>query len=101
MQSTLALVTRREAAMFNRGSRASLSRLGLIIVAVVLAAMLAVLRSASAATPSSGTLTVTSGPVKYTAGPFVLPNQTPLPAVDSGPECDNPAQPCDDFNLTV
>jgi hypothetical protein len=101
MQSSLASVTRREASMFNRRGRVSVSRLGLLIVAVVLAAVLAVLRSASAATPSSGRLTDTSGPVTYTAGPFVLPNQTPLPAVDSGPECDNPAQPCDDFNLTV
>jgi hypothetical protein len=101
MQSSLTLLTRRGGSMFNRRSRASVSRLALIIVAVVVAAVFAVLRSASAATPSSGTLTDTSGPVTYTAGPFVLPNQTPLPAVDSGPQCDNPAQPCDDFNLTV
>src|SRR5713101_5379959 len=54
-----------------------------------------------AATPSSGTLTDTSGPVTYTAGPFFVANPTPVIEVDSGPECNNPAQPCDDFALTV
>jgi len=54
-----------------------------------------------AATPSSGTLTDTSGPVTYTAGPFFVANPTPVIEVDSGPECSNPAQPCDDFALTV
>jgi hypothetical protein len=54
-----------------------------------------------AATPSSGTLTDTSGPVTYTAGPFFVANPTPVIEVDSGPECNNQAQPCDDFALTV
>src|SRR6266850_410796 len=54
-----------------------------------------------AATPSSGTLTDTSGPVNYTSGPFTGANPTPIPEVDSGPECLNPVQPCDDFALTV
>ena len=54
-----------------------------------------------AATPSSGTLTDTSGPVTYTAGPFTGANPTPVIFVDSGPECFNPVQPCDDFALTV
>src|SRR5436309_3507292 len=54
-----------------------------------------------AATPSSATLTDASGPVAYTAGPFTGANPTPVPQVDSGPECLNPVQPCDDFALTV
>src|SRR5438309_12085983 len=54
-----------------------------------------------ASTPSSGTLTDTSGPVTYTAGPFFVANPTPVIELDSGPECNNPAQPCDDFALTV
>ncbi len=57
--------------------------------------------AARAATPASGTLTDTSGPVTYTAGPFPLANPTPVPLLDSGPECSNPVQPCDDFALTV
>ena len=54
-----------------------------------------------AATPSSGVLTDTSGPINYTAGPFFVANPTPVIELDSGPECNNPAQPCDDFALTV
>lgn len=57
--------------------------------------------TAHGATPAGGTLTDTSGPITYTAGPFALANPTPVPVVDSGPECDNPVQPCDDFALTV
>ena len=53
------------------------------------------------ATPASGTITPTSGPVTYTAGPFSVPNPTPVPLVDSGPECNNPVQPCDEYALTV
>src|SRR5438132_13423984 len=63
------------------------------------AAMLAML--SFAATPSRGTLTDTSGPLTYTAGPFFVANPTPVIELDSGPECNNPAQPCDDFALTV
>lgn len=54
-----------------------------------------------AASPSSGTLTDTSSPLSYTAGPFTVANPTPVLLVDSGPECLNPAQPCDDYALTV
>ena len=54
-----------------------------------------------AATPPNGTLTDVSGPVTYTAGPFNVANPTPLIQVDSGPECNNPSQPCDDYALTV
>ena len=56
---------------------------------------------AGAATPPNGTLTDTSGAVRYDAGPFTVPNPTPIPEVDSGPECNNPQQPCDEFALTV
>src|SRR5260370_12842796 len=54
-----------------------------------------------AATPPSGTLTTTSGPISYTTGQFFVANPTPVIEVDSGPECDNPLQPCDDYALTV
>lgn len=57
--------------------------------------------TARAATPAGGTLTDTSGPLSYTAGPFTVANPTPVLLVDSGPECNNPVQPCDDFALTV
>src|SRR5437763_4813418 len=69
------------------------------LAAVALACVL--LSAAGAATPSSGTLTDTSGPLNYSAGPFPVPNPTPVPVVDSGPECANPVQPCDEFLLTV
>ena len=59
------------------------------------------LMPADAATPPNATLTDTSGPVHYDAGPFTVPNPTPVPEVDSGPECNNPQQPCDEFALTV
>ncbi len=62
---------------------------------------IAIAANAGAATPASGTLTDVSGPITYTAGPFLVPNPTPVPEVDSGPECDNPIQPCDDYALTV
>ncbi len=67
----------------------------------VAALLLAVPLSTRAATPSSGTLSDVSGPLNYTAGPFMAANPTPIPEVDSGPECNNPTQPCDDFALTV
>lgn len=54
-----------------------------------------------AATPPTGTLSDTSPVVTYTAGPFFVANPTPVIEVDSGPECNNPAQSCDDFALTV
>ena len=52
-------------------------------------------------TPPAGTLTPDSGPISYASGPFFIANQSPIPEVDSGPECDNPIQPCDDHVLTV
>jgi PKD domain-containing protein len=82
------------------GSRTR-ARLVLAIALVGLAAAFTVSPAAHGATPSSGTLTDTSGPITYTAGPFALANPTPVPLLDSGPECDNPVQPCDDFALTV
>ena len=54
-----------------------------------------------ASTPPSGTLTDVSGPLNYTAGPFFVANKTPIPEWDTGPECDNPFEPCDDYALTV
>src|SRR5256885_989808 len=54
-----------------------------------------------ASTPSNGTLSESSTVVTYTAGPFFVINPTPVIEVDVGPECDNPAQPCDDFALTT
>ncbi len=54
-----------------------------------------------AATPPSGTLTDTSGPQTYTVAPFTGANPTPVIEVDSGPECNNPSQPCDDYALTI
>ena len=54
-----------------------------------------------AASPSSGTLTTASGPITYSSGPFNVPNPTPIPEVDVGPECNNPLQPCDEYALTV
>lgn len=56
---------------------------------------------AEAANPGSGVLTDTSGPVVYSAGPFNVANPTPIPLIDSGPECNGSTQPCDDFGLTV
>lgn len=73
---------------------------GKLILMPLCVALLA-LGQANAATPSSGTLTDASGPITYTAGPFAVANPTPVPLVDSGPECSNPEQPCDDFALTV
>src|SRR5882672_308219 len=55
----------------------------------------------SAATPSSGTLTDVSGPLFYDAGPFNVANPTPVIELDSGPECNGSAQPCDNFALMV
>src|SRR5207249_10101414 len=68
---------------------------------VVLLLTIAFSPVAFAANPPSGTLTDTSGPISYTAGPFFVANPTPILLVDSGPECFDPAQPCDNFALTV
>src|SRR2546423_1675662 len=54
-----------------------------------------------AGTPDNGTITPDNPKVTYTAGPFFVINPTPILEVDVGPECNNPAQPCDDFALTV
>jgi PKD repeat protein len=81
-----------------RGARA---KIGFVVFFAALSAALTLMPAARGATPASATLTDTSGPIVYTAGPFVVANPTPVPLVDSGPECDNPVQPCDDFALTV
>lgn len=54
-----------------------------------------------ASTPTTGTITPTNPKITYTAGPFFVINPTPVIELDSGPECNNPVQPCDDFALTV
>ncbi|HEX4323719.1 MAG TPA: PKD domain-containing protein [Gaiellaceae bacterium] len=77
------------------------ARLALALAFAALAAVFTISPAAHGATPASGTLTDTSGPITYTAGPFAVANPTPVPLLDSGPECDNPVQPCDDFALTV
>jgi PKD repeat protein len=87
--------------MHARGSGSARARLALAVGLAALAAAFMVLPTAHGATPASGTLTDTSGPITYTAGPFAVANPTPVPVIDSGPECDNPVQPCDDFALTV
>ena len=75
---------------------------GRALVAIALCSASVLLGALSfASSPSAGTLTDASGPISYTAGPFFIANQTPLPFVDQGPECDNPFQPCDDYILTV
>ena len=77
------------------------ARLAPAFALAALAAIFTVIPSAArGATPASGTLTNTSGPLTYTAGPFAVANPTPVPVVDSGPEC-NPVQPCDEYQLTV
>jgi hypothetical protein len=77
------------------------ARVALAVAFAALAAVFTISPTANGATPASGTLTDTSGPITYTAGPFALANPTPVPLLDSGPECENPVQPCDDFALTV
>src|SRR2546423_3478518 len=54
-----------------------------------------------ASTPSSATISESAPVATYTAGPFFVINPTPVIEVDVGPECNNPAQPCDDFALTT
>ena len=71
-----------------------------LLACLTVAALVATMRS-SAATPSSGTLTDVSGPLFYDAGPFNVANPTPVIELDSGPECNGSAQPCDNFALTV
>src|SRR5713226_5492358 len=77
-------------------TRIILALLGCLTVAVLVATM-----RSSAATPSSGTLTDVSGPLFYDAGPFNVANPTPVIELDSGPECNGSAQPCDNYALTV
>ena len=71
-----------------------------IISCLAIAAAVATLPG-SAANPANGTLTNLSGPLFYTAGPFNAANPTPIPQVDTGPECNDPSQPCDNYVLTV
>ena len=70
-----------------------------LISALVLVTLVAH-ATARAATPSSGTISVLSPTTSYSSGPFLQPNPTPVPLVDSQPECDA-AHPCDSYTLTV
>ncbi|HEY2354207.1 MAG TPA: PKD domain-containing protein [Gaiellaceae bacterium] len=85
----------------NRTEDVAWARIALVVVSAAIAASLLIMPAAQGATPAGGTLTDTSGPLTYTAGPFTLANPTPVPQVDSGPECNNPTQPCDEYQLTV
>ncbi len=66
-----------------------------------LCVVLALTAPAFAATPETGVLTPASGPIVFTSGPFLSANPTPVPLLDSGPTCDDPAPACDSFELTV
>jgi hypothetical protein len=57
--------------------------------------------AAWASTPTSTTLTPTSLPFDYTTDIFVASNATPPPGVGGNLQCNNPAVPCDMFQLTV
>src|SRR6266481_5719579 len=73
-----------------------------LLVAFLLCAASGLLAMLSfASTPTTGTITPDMPSVTYTAGPFFVINPTPVIEVDVGPECNNPAQPCDDFALTT
>jgi hypothetical protein len=74
-----------------------------IFAAFLLCAVGAFLALRSFATiPDSGTITPANPKVTRTAGPFFVSNASPLPEVDAGPRCNGtPAQPCDDFIVTV
>src|ERR1700722_18129779 len=73
-----------------------------VFVAFLLCATSGLLAMLSfASTPSNGTITTDMPSVTYSAGPFFVINPTPVPEVDVGPECNNPARPCDDFTLTT
>ncbi|HET9376453.1 MAG TPA: CARDB domain-containing protein [Chthoniobacterales bacterium] len=75
----------------------ALSALALCSIGIMLGAL------SFASSPDHGTLDPVNGPTttSYTAGPFFVANPTPVIEVDSGPECFNPFQPCDDYTLTV
>jgi len=72
-------------------ARSSISAFLLLLLPVVV----------SAVVPAAGTLTTASGPLTYSSGPFLIPNPTPIPEVDIGLHCNNPAIVCDDYSLTV
>ena len=58
--------------------------------------------SAWASTPASTTMDPASPPFTYTTDTFTISNATPIPlGLDQGPHCNNPAVPCDMFQLTV
>ncbi|MEY2505472.1 MAG: hypothetical protein QOG27_1752, partial [Verrucomicrobiota bacterium] len=50
-------------------------------------------------TPNNGVLTESSGPLAFTGGPYLIAN--PSSQVDGTPDCNPPAQPCDEYALSV
>ncbi len=80
----------------SRRSRTAIAIISILAIAAAVATL-----PGSAANPPNGTLTNLSGPLFYTAGPFNAANPTPVPQVDTGPQCNNPSQPCDNYVLTV
>ena len=61
--------------------------------------LLAAAGLAQAATPDSGTLSIDERELVYESGPFLISN--PTASVQPGGVCNEPAQPCDHFDLTV
>src|ERR1700730_9092295 len=82
-----------ESGLFNRRTVAAffLCSAGVMLALFSLASM-----------PPTGTVSDTNPIFTYDAGPFFQANQSPLGLgqLDSGPRCD-PADPCDNFFLTV
>lgn len=63
------------------------------------AALCVLCGSAQAADPASGTLSEASPELSYSSGPFVVSN--PSGTATGEAICAEPAQPCDDYSLTV
>ena len=59
------------------------------------------LLQAEASHAGTAILTDTSGPISYSAGAYTVANPTPIPLLDSGPECSDAQQPCHTFPLRV
>ena len=75
---------------------------GLYLTLVALSSCsVSVLLQAEDSHAGTAILTDTSGPITYSAGAYTVANPTPIPLLDSGPECSNPQQPCHDFPLKV
>jgi hypothetical protein len=89
-------MNRKSLFLSNKRRIASLAALALLASLVLIAS-----RGSEAATPNSATVTeanTAANPLVYTGGPFVAENKTGLVGLNCGPA---PANPCDDFELTV